>query len=585
MKSDEFKGGIMVSNGEEDNSNGGKRLSLKKDQTVGGGKRKTWKNESFDGFEKKNSTIQIGKKSVEGTKKTPIRVSNGRSSVEHCKDLSLIVDNGIKKTPFQVRKGAGKCVDGNERSPVHMKKQRSEVLTRTGKTNGNEGNSVQLRSKSEENEDLGLDSIEENDKNPVETDKNSEDFGVCQEKIISSCANNGDTAKSSPESLLLDDDDDDGNGVEDDEEFYEEQREEEEETEAGSEKKSFEIKEMNVQDEKLAKIANEVKKSPEEKGSKVVNGVKKLSQFHNKTATFSSTVNKQPPPVVKLATSVYTTPTKSKSFAASDEYNYQTFPQTQNKLQNIVDLVMWRDISKSALIFGVGTFITISSSYTQDLNISFISVISYVGLVYLAAIFLHRSIICRGVMEIDEPSCVVGEEEAIWLLELFLPYMNEFLLKFKALFSGDPATTMKLAVPLFVLARCGSSITIWKMAKLGFFGVFIVPKLCSSYSNQLTAYGKFWTRRFRDAWDSCTHKKAVAMAVFALVWNLCSTVARIWAAFVLFVALRYYQQKMVVEDWAEDDAPASEETWEGSIGKQRQRHELRTSEVEPVKDI
>lgn len=25
----------------------------------------------------------------------------------------------------------------------------------------------------------------------------------------------------------------------------------------------------------------------------------------------------------------------------------------------------------------------------------------------------------------------------------------------------------------------------------GFFGVFIVPKICSSYSAQLTAYGKF----------------------------------------------------------------------------------------------
>ncbi|KAK5819403.1 hypothetical protein PVK06_024402 [Gossypium arboreum] len=58
-----------------------------------------------------------------------------------------------------------------------------------------------------------------------------------------------------------------------------------------------------------------------------------------------------------------------------------------------------------------------------------------------------------------------------------------------ALFSGDPSTIMKMAVLLFVLARCGSSITIWKMANLGFFGVFIVPKLCTSYSHQLSAYG------------------------------------------------------------------------------------------------
>lgn len=39
---------------------------------------------------------------------------------------------------------------------------------------------------------------------------------------------------------------------------------------------------------------------------------------------------------------------------------------------------------------------------------------------------------------------VVGEEEAIWVLKLVLPYINEFLLKLRALFSGDPSTTMKV---------------------------------------------------------------------------------------------------------------------------------------------
>lgn len=107
----------------------------------------------------------------------------------------------------------------------------------------------------------------------------------------------------------------------------------------------------------------------------------------------------------------------------------------------------------------------------------------------------------RGIIDIDDSSYVLGEGEAIWLLKLILPYLNEFLLKLKALFSGDPATTMKvttpvfcfclffasfifvylphkklmnyesetwqLAVLLFVLARCGSSITIWKMIKVG----------------------------------------------------------------------------------------------------------------------
>lgn len=302
MKSDEFKGGIKVFNGEdedeeEENINGDGDKRLKKGQSVGGSKRKTWKNESFDGF-----------------RKNPIKVvvAKGRS-MEHCKDLSLAgVDNGIKrKSPVQVKKGRS---DGNEINPILMKKQRSQVHKRTAKTDSNG------------NEDLGLDSIEENEKNPVETDKveseteeNNDELGVCQDKTISSCADDGDTVKSSPEPLLDDDAHSDG----DDEEQIEEENGIEVENE--NEKKSFDIKEMNVEeDKKLPKFEIQVKKSPEEKpnkainemkkvhednGSNVVNQVKKFSQFHNKTATFSSTMNKQTPPVAKLATSI---PTKSK---------------------------------------------------------------------------------------------------------------------------------------------------------------------------------------------------------------------------------------------------------------------------------
>lgn len=65
-------------------------------------------------------------------------------------------------------------------------------------------------------------------------------------------------------------------------------------------------------------------------------------------------------------------------------------------------------------------------------------------------------------------------------------------------------------------------------------------------------------RRFRDAWESCNHKKAVALALFTLVWNLSSVIARVWAAFMLFVALRYYQHKMIWETDQDDDDDVGE---------------------------
>ncbi|XP_062195133.1 reticulon-like protein B21 isoform X2 [Phragmites australis] len=225
------------------------------------------------------------------------------------------------------------------------------------------------------------------------------------------------------------------------------------------------------------------------------------------------------------------------------------------RMQNIVDLVMWRDVSKSALVFGLGTFLLISSSYAKDLNFNTITAASYAGLIYLGLRFLSKSILNRGESvdcddeRIGERCYLVGEEEAIWLLRLVLPYVNEVLLNLRSLFSGEPATTIKLALLLFAMARCGNFVTLWTLAKLVFFGVFIIPKVCSSYSTQLARYGKFWLERFRDAWESCSHKKAVVAAIFTLVWNVSSTVARVWAVFMLVVAMKCYQQRMVEFGW------------------------------------
>ncbi|KAJ4840967.1 hypothetical protein Tsubulata_018161 [Turnera subulata] len=650
------------------------------------GKRKTWKSESFDGpiqiakgktIEEqgrelsvsvdggiKKGPIQQGRKlrsdggkelsaSVDGIDKSSIQVKKGRSE-------------GSKENPVQVKRGrsgvnkeVGVSSDGNEKSPIQTGKVRSEtkevVESRaqlrkvksdsenvanqsTGEEvgfddDGIEKSSVQLRKVKSETDKVVVDeSISGTEKSPPETEEpvseeSCKDFGVCQEKVISSSTETNEAVVNPQPEIVVDDEDDDDNDeivTDGDDEEFEGDEEEEigEETEIEIVKTSFEIKEINVSDEKSKKEEANVPEQkpkteeksirehkpktvekniqeprpkkmeasivteqrpkrvdinlPEQRLKQVVNEEKKVHQFRNRSAPTSSTVNKQPPPVLRRAT-IYENITRtasSKPASIPVVNEYQNFPQRHNKLQNLVDLVMWRDISRSAFVFGIGTFIIISSSYTKDLNVSFISVISYLGLVYLAAIFLYRSLISREVVDIDDnTSYVVGEHEAIWLMKLILPYLNEFLLKIRALFSGDPATTMKMAVLLFVFARCGSSITIWKMAKLGFFGVFVVPKVCSSYSAQLTAYGKFWIRRFRDAWDSCTHKKAVALGMFTLVWNLSSTVARVWAVFMMFVAVRYYQRCMESEEyWVEDDDDDArvDETSNGHTGGLKQ---------------
>ncbi|KAI0488727.1 hypothetical protein KFK09_028566 [Dendrobium nobile] len=321
----------------------------------------------------------------------------------------------------------------------------------------------------------------------------------------------------------------------------EKEMEEEEEDEAvvievEEERRSFDDKEMDLPVEKEKKIEeiHETQVSPSPETEKKASYVEDLRE-------------KDPDPVAL---------SQGEEEGEEEEILLETSYGNSNRMQHIVDLVMWRDISKTAFAFGFGTFVLVSSSYAKDLNFSLISVISYLGLLYLAAIFIFRSILRRGeeAVEFDEGDGsynVVGEEEAIWIVRRILPYLNELLLRTRALFSGDPATTMKMAVFLFVMGRCGSSITLWTLAKLAFFGVFTVPKVLSSYSLQLGRYGKFWLERFRDGWESCTHKKAIVAAIFTIIWNLSSTIARIWSVFMLVVAIRLYQQCMATT-WDED---------------------------------
>lgn len=403
--------------------------------------------------------------------------------------------------------------DGIKRSPISIKKSSLRKV---------KSDSLEGKIKNSDGDKRVVDDVDEREKK-LRSDEESGEVGVCEEiktTVTSNVAqiNGGD----------------------------------EPDKEIEAENKCIDVKEIAIIDHKPKRIANEEKK---------------LLHTNQKSVPISPIVKRQPPAVNHARFH----PTPANINATSDDFH--RIPRTNSKLQSFVDLVMWRDASKSAFVFGIGTFAIISSSYTKGLNISFISVLSYLGLVYLAAIFLFRSLITRGSVENDNANqdCVIGEEEAIWVIKVLLPYINEFLLNLRALFSGDPATTMKLAVLLFILARCGSSITIWTMAKLGFIGVFTVPKVCSTYSSQITAYGTFWIRRFKDAWASCSHKKAVGFAVFALVWNLSSVIARIWAVFMLFVAFKHYQQSLIKEGWAQDEATNGQDSsYQGrSIGGPR----------------
>ncbi|XP_059286798.1 reticulon-like protein B21 [Lycium ferocissimum] len=509
---------------------------------------------SFEGNEKNCELRKVKSVCLDGNLRNSVEAKSEKCKKIFEENKVVVVDDVLDESKknleenedgneknCELRKLKSVCLDGNLRDSLQMVKTRSEKCK-----NGFEENKVVVDDIIDESK-RDLEGSFEGIQRKRSTEENCKEFDVCEEKVITT--SNVESQVKSPlkeESNL---------------ESEEEEEEDQEDIDEKIEKGSVDVKEVAEQIFKPKKIVIE-------ENNKV-----HISNNEKKQVPISPIIKKQPPPISGQSRihhhHHHPSPTRTKPVPTSDEEFQSNIPRQHSNLQSFVDLIMWRDASKSALIFGFGTFVIISSSYTQDLNISFISVISYLGLVYLATIFLFRSL--RGANDIGESSeYVLGEEEAVWVLKLILPYVNECLLKIRALFSGDPATTMKMAVLLFIFARCGSSITIWKMSKLGFFGVFIGPKVCSSYSTQLTAYGTFWIRRFRDAWVSCTHKKAFAFAIFTLIWNLSSISARIWTVFMLYVGFRYYQQKLMKEGWlGEDEITETEDYWQEKIERQK----------------
>ncbi|XVE66166.1 hypothetical protein DITRI_Ditri08aG0058500 [Diplodiscus trichospermus] len=206
------------------------------------------------------------------------------------------------------------------------------------------------------------------------------------------------------------------------------------------------------------------------------------------------------------------------------------------------DLVMWRDVAKSSLWFGFGCLCFLSSCFTRVVAFSIVSVISQIGLLFLGVSFFSNSI-CHNVEKRNEFK--LSEEDFLRLTRMILPATNLVISKMRALFSGEPSMTLKVAPLLLLGAEYGHVITLWRLCVFGFFISFSMPKLYSCYSHQINQKAEYMKQWTIEAWGACSHKKLVAASAATAFWNLSSVKTRIFTAFISLVIIRYCRQHLV----------------------------------------
>ncbi|KAG5047431.1 Reticulon-like protein B17 [Glycine max] len=215
----------------------------------------------------------------------------------------------------------------------------------------------------------------------------------------------------------------------------------------------------------------------------------------------------------------------------------------------ISDLIMWKDVSKSTLWFGLGCLCFLSSCFTKGVNFSIFSAISRLAILLLGVSFFSNSVCQRNQVE-KRSFAKLKEDDILHLAKLILPALNFAISKTRELFSGEPCMTLKVAPFLLLGAEYGHLITIWRLCAIGFFVSFSVPRLYSCYSAQINLRVECLKLRLLDTWSACTHKKIVIASVLIAFWNLSTIKTRIFTAFILLVILRYFRETIMqpVED-------------------------------------
>ncbi|CAH8355160.1 unnamed protein product [Eruca vesicaria subsp. sativa] len=240
-----------------------------------------------------------------------------------------------------------------------------------------------------------------------------------------------------------------------------------------------------------------------------------------------------------------------------------------NRIGEIIsDLVMWRDVAKSTLWFGLGCLSFLSSCFAKGLNFSLFSAVSNLGLVLLCGSFLSNTLSQRK-NEGTKREFHVSEDDVLRLTRRFLPATNFLISKTTELFSGEPSMTLKVTPFLLIGAEYGHLLTLWRLSAFGFFLSFTVPKLYSCYTHQISQKVERVKTRIAEAWQVCSHKKILAGSALTAFWNLTSIRTRIFAVFIILVIFRYRRQNLVqlnpeevepVEDEKqEEETPPQEE--------------------------
>uniref|UniRef100_A0A673LBL3 Reticulon n=1 Tax=Sinocyclocheilus rhinocerous TaxID=307959 RepID=A0A673LBL3_9TELE len=145
--------------------------------------------------------------------------------------------------------------------------------------------------------------------------------------------------------------------------------------------------------------------------------------------------------------------------------------------EQVVDLLYWRDLQRTGVVFGASLFLLLSLSVC-----SIISVISYVALALLSVTISFR--IYKGILQAVQKSEDVNTQSSSLLRRLFLV--------------EDLVDSLKFAVLMWILTYVGALFNGLTLLILGLIGAFSWPVIYEKHQAQIDHYYGLVNKQIKD---------------------------------------------------------------------------------------
>ncbi|XP_048457433.1 reticulon-3-like isoform X7 [Rhincodon typus] len=202
----------------------------------------------------------------------------------------------------------------------------------------------------------------------------------------------------------------------------------------------------------------------------------------------------------------------SESAPATSTVSAKTRPESvgytflEQKLDpKVVDLIYWRDIKKTGLVFGASLFLLLSMTI-----FSIVSVIAYLALALLSVTISFR--IYRGILQAVQKSdeghpfkaCLetdvaVSDELVRKYSDIGLSYINRVITELRRLFLvEDLVDSLKFSVLMWLLTYVGALFNGLSLLIIALVAVFSIPVVYERHQAQIDHYIGIASKQIRD---------------------------------------------------------------------------------------